>query len=293
MKQWNQINKRLKTIMADDLNISFNHSPVVKTTYRDKYAISFFQVKFRGEIIWQYPKDNAYHNFRFCDKYQPYNQWKRPWQGGQKKPRRHFADRQFASPENIIAGYLDMPKDKLLKFEEPTGLKYILWACDKRIGKHRLSEMHFIKQALPIVKSRIPEYNLEPCLGNSMTLVYTDTAISIFGKSKWAFDCTFDDNYLKTHRFIVTDNPSYSLSKHAIEINFNGQISRWYPKMFSKNILNITPEIEEKIILALKSKSTNVNNKTVWEEIITLENLYPTTKDIVSEDYPLFTEIKN
>ena len=293
MKQWNQINKRLKTIMADDLNISFNHSPVVKTTYRDKYAISFFQVKFRGEIIWQYPKDNAYHNFRFCDKYQPYNQWKRPWQGGQKKPRRHFADGQFASPENIIAGYLDMPKDKLLKFEEPTGLKYILWACDKRIGKHRLSEMHFIKQALPIVKSRIPEYNLEPCLGNSMTLVYTDAAISIFGKSKWAFDCTFVDNYLKTHRFIVTDNPSYSLSKHAIEINFNGQISRWYPKMFSKNILNITPEIEEKIILALKSKSTNVNNKTVWEEIITLENLYPTTKDIVSEDYPLFTEIKN
>ena len=224
MKKWNQINKRLKSILAEGLNVAFNHSPVVKTTYRDKYCISFFHVKFNGEVIWQYPKDNAYHNFRFCDKYIPYDVWERPWQGGQEKKIEGYTNKQFASPENIVAGYLDMPKDKLLEFDEPTGLRYILWACDKRIGKNKLSQMKFIKQALPIVRARVPEYNLEPCFGNSMTLVYSDEDINIFGKSKWAFNSTWNDDYLKTHRFIVADNASYSLSKHAIEIDFNGQI---------------------------------------------------------------------
>ena len=77
-----------------------------------------------------------------------------------------------------------MPKDKLLEFDEPSGLKYILWACDKRIGKNKLLQMEFIKQAIPIVKSRVPDYNLEPCLGNGQTLVYSDEKINIFGKIK-------------------------------------------------------------------------------------------------------------
>ena len=291
MKKWNQINKRLKSILAEGLNVAFNHSPVVKTTYRDKYCISFFHVKFNGEVIWQYPKDNAYHNFRFCDKYIPYDVWERPWQGGQEKKIEGYTNKQFASPENIVAGYLDMPKNKLLEFDEPAGLRYILWACDKRIGKNKLSQMEFIKQALPIVRARVPEYNLEPCLGNSMTLVYSDEDINIFGKSKWAFNSTWDDDYLKTHRFIVTDNASYSLSKHAIEIDFNGQISKWYPKMFSKNVFKITTDTEQKILKALKSPSKNLEGKTVWEELIFLENLYPTIKEIVPEDLELFNEI--
>ena len=291
MKKWNQINKRLKSILAEGLNVAFNHSPVVKTTYRDKYCISFFHVKFNGEVIWQYPKDNAYHNFRFCDKYIPYDVWERPWQGGQEKKIEGYTNKQFASPENIVAGYLDMPKDKLLEFDEPAGLRYILWACDKRIGKNKLSQMEFIKQALPIVRARVPEYNLEPCFGNSMTLVYSDEDINIFGKSKWAFNSTWDDDYLKTHRFIVADNSSYSLSKHAIEIDFNGQISKWYPKMFSKNVFKITTDTEQKILKALKSPSKNLEGKTVWEELIFLENLYPTIKEIVPEDLELFSEI--
>ena len=291
MKKWNQINKRLKSILAEGLNVAFNHSPVVKTTYRDKYCISFFHVKFNGEVIWQYPKDNAYHNFRFCDKYIPYDVWERPWQGGQEKKIEGYTNKQFASPENIVAGYLDMPKDKLLEFDEPAGLRYILWACDKRIGKNKLSQMEFIKQALPIVRARVPEYNLEPCFGNSMTLVYSDEDINIFGKSKWAFNSTWDDDYLKTHRFIVADNVSYSLSKHAIEIDFNGQISKWYPKMFSKNVFKLTTDTEQKILKALKSPSKNLEGKTVWEELIFLENLYPTIKEIVPEDLELFSEI--
>lgn len=291
MKKWNQINKRLKSILAEGLNVAFNHSPVVKTTYRDKYCISFFHVKLNGEVIWQYPKDNAYHNFRFCDKYIPYDDWERPWQGGQEKKIEGYANKQFASPENIVAGYLDMQKDKLLEFDEPTGLRYILWACDKRIGKNKLSQMEFITQALPIVRARVPEYNLEPCLGNSMTLVYSDEDINIFGKSKWAFNFTWNDDYLKVHRFIVADNASYSLSKQAISIDFNGQISKWYPKMFSKNVFKMTTDTEQKILKALKSPSKNLEGKTVWEELIFLENLYPTTKEIVPVDLELFSEI--
>ena len=287
MKKWNQVNNRLKTIIADCLDISFNHSPLVKRTSRAEYFVSFFNVKFNGENIWQYPKDNAYNNFRFNDKYSSYNKWERPWQGGAGKWEGEF---QFASPENIIAGYLDMPKDKLLEFDEPTGIKYILWACDKRIGKNKLSKIQFTKQALPIVKTRVPEYNLELCLGNSMTLVYTDDEISIFAKSKWAFDFT-PYNYDTIHAFIVADNPSYSLSKHAIQIDFNGN-SFHYPQIVSKKEINLTPDMEQRIITALKSKSKNADNKTVWEEIITLENLYPTTQEVVPMDYPLFNSIK-
>ena len=291
MKKWNQINKRLKSIIADGLDVSFNHSPVVKATSRAKYIISFFHVKFKDKIIWEYPKDNAYHNIRFCDKFQPYDNWHAPYQGGQKKWDPIYADFQFASPENIITGYLDLPKEDLLSFEEPTGLRYILWAIDKRIRKKRLQETGFIEQALPIVKERVPEYNLEADLGNSMTLVYTDSDISIFGKSKWKFVSTWNDEYYKAHRFIVADNPSYSLSKHTIEVDFNGQIAKWCPKMVSKNILNLTPEIEEKIITALKSPSNNLENKTVFEELIYLENIYPTSKDVIPEDLKQFEKI--
>ena len=287
MKKWNQVNNRLKTILAEGLDIAFNHSPLVKRTSRAEYFVSFFNIKFKGENIWQYPKDNAYNNFRFNDKCGSYNEWKRPWQGGTGKGDARF---QLASPENIIAGYLDMPKDKLLEFDEPTCIRYILWACDKRIGKNKLSQMQFTKQVLPIVKTRVPEYNLEPCFGNSMTLVYTDEDISIFGKSKWSFDFT-TYNYDNFHAFIIADNPSYSLSKHAIQIDFDGN-SFHYPQLVSKKELNLTSDIEEKIISALKSKSNNYDNKTVWEEIITLENLYPTTQEVVPIDYPLFNNIK-
>ena len=256
MKKWNQINKRLKSILAEGLNVAFNHSPVVKTTYRDKYCISFFHVKFNGEVIWQYPKDNAYHNFRFCDKYIPYDDWERPWQGGQEKKIEGYANKQFASPENIVAGYLDMPKDKLLGFDEPTGLRYILWACDKRIGKNKLYKMEFIKQALPIVKSRVPDYNLEPCLGNGQTLVYSDEKINIFGNSeKWCFNTSGYNNIPKDSNFLITDNPSYSLSTKANKITFDGKIKNLSTKLVSKKLYEITPEVEQQILNALKSQS--------------------------------------
>ena len=38
-----------------------NKYPKTLKDIRAEYMISFFYVKFDGEIIWQYPKDNAYH----------------------------------------------------------------------------------------------------------------------------------------------------------------------------------------------------------------------------------------
>lgn len=291
MKQWNQINKRLQNIIHEDLNIKFIHSPLVKKTSRSELCIPFFYVKLDDKIIWSYPKDCAYDNWQFGFKWSAYVKWDRPWQGGKGK----YEYESYASPENIVAGYLDMPKDKLLGFDEPTGLRYILWACDKRIGKNKLLQMEFIKQALPIVKSRVPDYNLEPCLGNGQTLVYSDEKINIFGNSeKWCFNTSGYDNIPKDSNFLITDNPSYSLSTKANKITFDGKIKNLSTKLVSKKLYEITPEVEQQILNALKSQSIHLNNKTVWEELITIENSTTNKEEYkLPYDKPLFDRIEH
>ena len=291
MKQWNQINKRLQNIIHEDLNIKFIHSPLVKKTARSELCIPFFYVKLDDKIIWSYPKDCAYDNWQFGFKWSAYVKWDRPWQGGKGK----YEYESYASPENIVAGYLDMPKDKLLGFDEPTGLRYILWACDKRIGKNKLSKMEFIKQALPIVKSRMPDYNLEPCLGNVQTLVYSNEKINIFGNSeKWCFNTSGYDNIPKDSNFLITDNPSYSLSTKANKITFDGKIKNLSTKLVSKKLYEITPEVEQQILNALKSQSIHLDNKTVWEELITIENSTTNKEEYkLPYDKPLFDRIEH
>ena len=291
MKQWNQINKRLQNIIHEDLNIKFIHSPLVKKTSRSELCIPFFYVKLDDKIIWSYPKDCAYDNWQFGFKWSAYVKWDRPWQGGKGK----YEYESYASPENIVAGYLDMPKDKLLGFDEPTGLRYILWACDKRIGKNKLLQMEFIKQALPIVKSRMPDYNLEPCLGNGQTLVYSDEKINIFGNSeKWCFNTSGYDNIPKDSNFLITDNPSYSLSTKANKITFDGKIKNLSTKLVSKKLYEITPEVEQQILNALKSQSIHLDNKTVWEELITIENSTTNKEEYkLPYDKPLFDRIEH
>ena len=291
MKQWNQINKRLQNIIHEDLNIKFIYSPLVKKTSRSELCIPFFYVKLDDKIIWSYPKDCAYDNWQFGFKWSAYVKWDRPWQGGKGK----YEYESYASPENIVAGYLDMPKDKLLGFDEPTGLRYILWACDKRIGKNKLLQMEFIKQALPIVKSRVPDYNLEPCLGNGQTLVYSDEKINIFGNSeKWCFNTSGYDNIPKDSNFLITDNPSYSLSTKANKITFDGKIKNLSTKLVSKKLYEITPEVEQQILNALKSQSIHLDNKTVWEELITIENSTTNKEEYkLPYDKPLFDRIEH
>ena len=291
MKQWNQINKRLQNIIHEDLNIKFIHSPLVKKTSRSELCMPFFYVKLDDKIIWSYPKDCAYDNWQFGFKWSAYVKWDRPWQGGRGK----YEYESYASPENIVAGYLDMPKDKLLGFDEPTGLRYILWACDKRIGKNKLLQMEFIKQALPILKSRVPDYNLEPCLGNVQTLVYSNAKINIFGNSeKWCFNTSGYDNIPKDSNFLITDNPSYSLSTKANKITFDGKTKNLSTKLVSKKLYEITPEVEQQILNALKSQSIHLDNKTVWEELITIENSTTNKEEYkLPYDKPLFDRIEH
>ena len=155
--------------------------------------------------------------------------------------------------------------------------------------------MQFIKQALPIVKERVPDYNLKPCFGNGQTLVYTDEKISIFGNSeKWCFNTRGYVNSPNDSNFIITDNPSYSLSTRANKITFDGETRKFPRRLVSKKILEISPEIEKHILTALKSPSIHLENKTVWEELIIIEN---TTTDKEEDklpfDKPLFKNIEH
>jgi hypothetical protein len=290
MKKWNSINKRLKNIICEDLDIKFIHCPLVKKTSRSEICIPFFYVKLDGKIIWSYPKDCAYDNWQFDYKWAVYVKWNRPYLNECEKV---YGNNSYASPENIIAGYLDMPKDKLLEFDEPTGLKYLLWACDKRIGKNRLQKMQFTEQALPIVKKRIPNHNLEPYIYNSMTLVYSANDLNIFGNSEnWCFNTSGYDNTPNKSYFIIADNKSYSNSKTINKITFDGRIKKLYNSIVSKKRMELTQELSSHIIKALSSPSKHIKGKTVWEELIIIEN---STTDIeqnkIPLDKPLFEKI--
>ena len=54
---WYKLKKRLENIMAPNLNISLNYSPLRKKTNWSEITLRFFQVKLDDEIIWQFPKD--------------------------------------------------------------------------------------------------------------------------------------------------------------------------------------------------------------------------------------------
>lgn len=281
-KHWTSVNNRLKNIIADGLDIRFISSPLVKKTARSEICIPFFYIKFEGEIIWAAPKDFPYNDFMFSQKDFTYLPWR--FQNGKSYTKWDWkSPHTLSSPENIIACYLDLPKSQLPEFAEPAGLKYILWAVDKRIGKNRLKNIQFTSQAQKIIKKRIPDYNLPACSGNIMTQVYSDSEITIFGNSEW---------YLPTDGFIVCDNPVYSLAKHGIVIDYFGKGRIFWKTCVGKNYLKITPETEVKIINALKTQLLNDSSKTVWEDLITLHNKYSLSYSRkFPEDTPVISKI--
>lgn len=218
MKKWNQVNKRLKTIIAPDLKIAFNKSNIFHKTGWSEFNLSHFYVKLNGKIIWENQKDSAYCNFRFYDRWDQYAE-----------------DDSLGrlSPANIIAQYLDTPKDKLLQFDEPTGLKFILWACDKRIGKDRLSKLRFTKWALPIVRERVPEYNLEPIIYQPCPIIYTCDDFTVFDIDKY--------KYYSDFLFIVSNNIDYSVATHATCLE-KKRTKDDYWKIPSKKVFNLSEE---------------------------------------------------
>ena len=238
MKKWNQVNKRLKTIIVPELDVVFNRANLFRKTLRSEIYVSHFHVKFNNKIIWESQKDSAYCNFRFYDKWDQYAE-----------------DDSLGrlSPENIIAQYLDTPKEKLLQFDEPTGLKFILWACDKRIGKDRLSKTRFTKWALPIVKERVPEYNLEPIIHQPCPIIYTCDDFTVFDIDKYKFYGDF--------LFVVANNIDYSVATHATCFE-KKRAKSGYWKIPSKKVFDLS---EEQIKL-INDKVNQYKNKVYTDK---------------------------
>ena len=122
--RWNKLQKRLKEILAPELDISFNNSPVRKKTDYSEITLRFFQVKFKGEIIWRFPNDSEQPNYALVYGWVINEDWKEGEKSGE----------YMEYPKHSIMKYLDLPKEQLLQYEDKSGLADILKVCDKRIG---------------------------------------------------------------------------------------------------------------------------------------------------------------
>lgn len=237
MKRWNRLNKRLKEIIAPEVKVVFNKANLYHPTTYSEFNMSYFYIKLNGKLLWESQKDSAYCNFRYYDRWVQYSK---------------IENFGYLSPANIIAQYLDTPKDKLLQFDEPSGLKYILWACDKRIGKERLAKMRFTKWALPIVKTRVPDYNLEPVIYQPCPIIYSCDEFTIFDIDKYKFYGDF--------LFVVANNIDYSSATHATCLE-KKRATKGYRKVPSKKVLELTDE-QIKIVKDKVQQYVETLNKT-------------------------------
>lgn len=137
---WNKLQKRLKNIVDPRLNVSFNNSPVRKKTSWGEITIRFFQIKLDDEIVWKFPKDtNQKKDASFI--YGQYRISKSEW-----------GTLEF--PIMSIIAYLDLPKEKLLNYEDKAGLAEILKLCDRRIGYERLRNLKLSETGHKIFNKR-------------------------------------------------------------------------------------------------------------------------------------------
>jgi len=140
--RWNKLQKRLKEIIAPELNISFNNSPVVKKTDYSEIALRFFHIKLNREVIWRFPNDSEQPNWRFLYGHCGFQ-----------------TAESYEYPIHSITKYLDLPKEQLLDYEDKAGLADILKVCDKRIGYNRLKELELSPAAKKIFDVRFKDKN--------------------------------------------------------------------------------------------------------------------------------------
>lgn len=243
---WKNVQKRLKEIISPELKLVFNSSTVEKHTFRKcaSLEINHFEVKLDGKVIWEAQKDCAFYNEKIFWDFDLYPKWDFV-SNGNKNEVHTFK----ASPQNIIAEYLDTPKSELLNFDEPTGLKFLLWASDKRIGKSRLKEMEFTRFALPIVKQRIPNYNKEPIVYQPCPIIYTCKDYTVFDLTKVLSYKWDEDKWYTT--YVVANSIDYTQATHAVDFHYESRAKGGYCKVASKNKLILTDEqialIKEKV----------------------------------------------
>lgn len=247
MRKWNQVRKRLKKIIAPELNIAFNSSNIEKHPFRKSASlqINYFEIKLDGKVIWEAQKDCCFYNEKiFWDYNMSYPDWDYVLKGNNNEKHTFRA-----SPQNIIAEYLDCPKDELLNFDEPTGLKFILWACDKRIGKNRLKELEFTRFALPIVKQRVLDYDKNPIIYQPCPIIYTCEDYTVFDLTKVLNYTWEDDEYNTT--YVVANNIDYTKATQAVDFHYKNRAKGCYGKVASKNKLKLSEEqiafIQEKV----------------------------------------------
>ena len=132
--RWNKLKQRLAGIIATELDVSFNHTPVHKRTQYSEIVLRFFHVKLDGEIIWRFPKDSEQPSeningflYGTCD---------------------------IEYPKHSIIKYLDLPTDQLIHYEDEIGLADILKVCDRRIGYNRLKNIELSPTAKKIFDIR-------------------------------------------------------------------------------------------------------------------------------------------
>lgn len=125
--------------------------------------------------------------------------------------------------------------------------------------------MRFTKWALPIVKERVPNYNLEPIIHQPRPIIYTCDEFTVFDIDEYKFYGDF--------LFVVANNIDYSLATHAICLE-EKKDKKGYWKVPSKKILNLNVEqikiIKEEVkkyVEKIKAKERNIPNKKKAQQL--------------------------
>lgn len=137
---WNKLKKRLANIVAPNLNIAFNNARYRKKTQRSEISIKLFHIKLDKEIIWRFPDDTQ----QIIDENYSWGHF--------LTENREFESIEF--PIQSILKYLDLPKEKLIDYQDKAGIADILKACDRRIGYNRLKNLNLSDAGQKIFNKR-------------------------------------------------------------------------------------------------------------------------------------------
>lgn len=135
---WYKLRKRLENIIHPSLNLSFIHIPLRKKTQWSEITVRFFQIKLDNEVIWAFPKDTN-QNIDQGFIYGWINE----------------TNESIEFPIQSIIKYLDLPRQKLIKYQDNAGLADILKVMDRRISPKRLEELELSSAAKQILNKRL------------------------------------------------------------------------------------------------------------------------------------------
>lgn len=143
-KRWSKLQTRLYNLMEPSLNFQIHYALYTmhnkKTWHGNELPRCFITVG--KEIVFDYPKEH--------DTTAIYGRNSYPWDG------------EITRITNLIEEYIQCPDDELMKtFEKDSwNLADVLRACDRRMGKRRLSDLRIRvtdERLLRIIDKRLGE----------------------------------------------------------------------------------------------------------------------------------------